>query len=135
MIYNWLKYWFFPQITYVVKVMGTCFYLCVLQYGMQLYQNYMHPYQGRSGCSSQSISPMVRTIFINLYVLYLYQLAIILYNKCALQYIYVLSFWSSKVTLWHHPNIMLLNYLFLDFTWLQPMWSSHSSRSWSIRLK
>uniref|UniRef100_A0A2K6DCI1 Growth factor receptor bound protein 14 n=1 Tax=Macaca nemestrina TaxID=9545 RepID=A0A2K6DCI1_MACNE len=28
------------------------------KYGMQLYQNYMHPYQGRSGCSSQSISPM-----------------------------------------------------------------------------
>ncbi|XP_019778260.1 growth factor receptor-bound protein 14 isoform X6 [Orcinus orca] len=32
---------------------GFCF-----KYGMQLYQNYMHPYQGRSGCSSQSISPM-----------------------------------------------------------------------------
>uniref|UniRef100_A0ABI7ZFK2 Growth factor receptor bound protein 14 n=1 Tax=Felis catus TaxID=9685 RepID=A0ABI7ZFK2_FELCA len=30
----------------------------VCGYGMQLYQNYMHPYQGRSGCSSQSISPM-----------------------------------------------------------------------------
>ncbi|XP_051040524.1 growth factor receptor-bound protein 14 isoform X1 [Phodopus roborovskii] len=30
----------------------------LLKYGMQLYQNYMHPYQGRSGCSSQSISPM-----------------------------------------------------------------------------
>ncbi|XP_030873848.1 growth factor receptor-bound protein 14-like isoform X1 [Leptonychotes weddellii] len=42
------------------------------QYGMQLYQNYMHPYQGRSGCSSQSVSPMVRTIFINLYILYLH---------------------------------------------------------------
>ncbi|XP_017919401.1 PREDICTED: growth factor receptor-bound protein 14 isoform X4 [Capra hircus] len=28
------------------------------KYGMQLYQNYMHPYQGRSGYSSQSISPM-----------------------------------------------------------------------------
>ncbi|XP_045154585.1 growth factor receptor-bound protein 14 isoform X5 [Echinops telfairi] len=32
--------------------------LRLLKYGMQLYQNYMHPYQGRSGCSSQSISPM-----------------------------------------------------------------------------
>ncbi|KAK1336927.1 hypothetical protein QTO34_002965 [Cnephaeus nilssonii] len=30
----------------------------LLKYGMQLYQNYMHPYHGRSGCSSQSISPM-----------------------------------------------------------------------------
>lgn len=30
----------------------------LLKYGMQLYQNYMHPYQGRSGCSSQSVSPM-----------------------------------------------------------------------------
>ncbi|XP_036110058.1 growth factor receptor-bound protein 14 isoform X1 [Molossus molossus] len=30
----------------------------LLKYGMQLYQNYMHPYQGRGGCSSQSISPM-----------------------------------------------------------------------------
>lgn len=30
----------------------------LLKYGMQLYQNYMHPYQGRSGYSSQSISPM-----------------------------------------------------------------------------
>ncbi|XP_036740162.2 growth factor receptor-bound protein 14 isoform X2 [Manis pentadactyla] len=28
------------------------------KYGTQLYQNYMHPHQGRSGCSSQSISPM-----------------------------------------------------------------------------
>ncbi|XP_032142469.1 growth factor receptor-bound protein 14 isoform X2 [Sapajus apella] len=28
------------------------------KYGIQLYQNYMHPYQGRSGCSSQSVSPM-----------------------------------------------------------------------------
>ncbi|XP_057601767.1 growth factor receptor-bound protein 14 isoform X4 [Hippopotamus amphibius kiboko] len=28
------------------------------KYGMQLYQNYMHPYQGRSGCTSQSMSPM-----------------------------------------------------------------------------
>ncbi|XP_012907468.1 growth factor receptor-bound protein 14 isoform X3 [Mustela lutreola] len=32
---------------------GFCF-----KYGMQLYQNYMHPYQGRSGCGSQSVSPM-----------------------------------------------------------------------------
>ncbi|XP_057601766.1 growth factor receptor-bound protein 14 isoform X3 [Hippopotamus amphibius kiboko] len=32
---------------------GFCF-----KYGMQLYQNYMHPYQGRSGCTSQSMSPM-----------------------------------------------------------------------------
>ncbi|XP_069877951.1 growth factor receptor-bound protein 14 isoform X1 [Dipodomys merriami] len=32
--------------------------LRLLKYGMQLYQNYMHPYQGRSGCSPQSISPM-----------------------------------------------------------------------------
>ncbi|CAK6448538.1 unnamed protein product [Pipistrellus nathusii] len=30
----------------------------LLKYGMQLYQNYMHPCHGRSGCSSQSISPM-----------------------------------------------------------------------------
>ncbi|GAB1286375.1 Growth factor receptor-bound protein 14 [Apodemus speciosus] len=29
-----------------------------LKYGMQLYQNYMHPCQGRSACSSQSVSPM-----------------------------------------------------------------------------
>lgn len=58
-------------INYVVKV-WECFCLFILQYGMQLYQNYMHPYQGRSGCSSQSISPMVRTIFLNLYcILYL----------------------------------------------------------------
>ncbi|KAK2504203.1 hypothetical protein MC885_021409 [Smutsia gigantea] len=32
--------------------------LRLLKYGVQLYRNYMHPYQGRSGCSSQSISPM-----------------------------------------------------------------------------
>ncbi|XP_067597815.1 growth factor receptor-bound protein 14 isoform X5 [Pseudorca crassidens] len=32
------------------------------KYGMQLYQNYMHPYQGRSGCSSQSISPMFQVL-------------------------------------------------------------------------
>ncbi|XP_036998964.2 growth factor receptor-bound protein 14 isoform X1 [Artibeus jamaicensis] len=38
----------------------TCWVTAIrlLKYGMQLYQNYMHPYQGRSGCSSQSISPM-----------------------------------------------------------------------------
>ncbi|KAM9250073.1 growth factor receptor-bound protein 14 [Dugong dugon] len=38
----------------------TCWLTAIrlLKYGMQLYQNYMHPYQGRSGCSSQSISPM-----------------------------------------------------------------------------
>ncbi|XP_019778258.1 growth factor receptor-bound protein 14 isoform X4 [Orcinus orca] len=36
---------------------GFCF-----KYGMQLYQNYMHPYQGRSGCSSQSISPMFQVL-------------------------------------------------------------------------
>ncbi|XP_074071933.1 growth factor receptor-bound protein 14 isoform X4 [Macrotis lagotis] len=28
------------------------------KYGMQLYQNYMHPCPGRSGCSSQNMSPM-----------------------------------------------------------------------------
>ncbi|XP_031816427.1 growth factor receptor-bound protein 14 isoform X2 [Sarcophilus harrisii] len=32
-----------------------------LKYGMQLYQNYMHPCPGRSGCSSQNMSP-VRSI-------------------------------------------------------------------------
>ncbi|KAB0403328.1 hypothetical protein E2I00_019378 [Balaenoptera physalus] len=39
----------------------TCWVTAIrlLKYGMQLYQNYMHPYQGRSGCSSQSVSPMV----------------------------------------------------------------------------
>nr|XP_021528108.1 growth factor receptor-bound protein 14 [Aotus nancymaae] len=38
----------------------TCWVTAIrlLKYGMQLYQNYMHPYQGRSGCSSQSVSPM-----------------------------------------------------------------------------
>ncbi|KAB0345866.1 hypothetical protein FD754_022792, partial [Muntiacus muntjak] len=30
----------------------------LLKYGMQLYRNYMHPYQGRSGYSSQSVSRM-----------------------------------------------------------------------------
>ncbi|XP_038607455.1 growth factor receptor-bound protein 14 isoform X3 [Tachyglossus aculeatus] len=30
----------------------------LLKYGMQLYQNYMQPHQGRSGCSFQNISPM-----------------------------------------------------------------------------
>ncbi|XP_045415156.1 growth factor receptor-bound protein 14 isoform X2 [Lemur catta] len=42
----------------------TCWVTAIrlLKYGMQLYQNYMHPYQGRSGCSSQSISPMVRFV-------------------------------------------------------------------------
>uniref|UniRef100_A0ABK0LQH4 Growth factor receptor bound protein 14 n=1 Tax=Rattus norvegicus TaxID=10116 RepID=A0ABK0LQH4_RAT len=30
----------------------------LLKYGMQLYQNYMHPSQARSACSSQSVSPM-----------------------------------------------------------------------------
>lgn len=55
------------------KSSGMCFYSFVLQYGMQLYQNYMHPCHGRSGCSSQSISPMVSTKFLNLYfILYLY---------------------------------------------------------------
>ncbi|ERE69938.1 growth factor receptor-bound protein 14 [Cricetulus griseus] len=47
----------------------------LLKHGMQLYQNYMHPYQGRSGCSSQSISPMVRTKVSNLdynYIIYYY---------------------------------------------------------------
>uniref|UniRef100_G3TB39 Growth factor receptor-bound protein 14 n=1 Tax=Loxodonta africana TaxID=9785 RepID=G3TB39_LOXAF len=38
----------------------TCWLTAIrlLKYGVQLYQDYMHPYQGRSGCSSQSISPM-----------------------------------------------------------------------------
>uniref|UniRef100_A0A7M4FL94 Growth factor receptor-bound protein 14 n=1 Tax=Crocodylus porosus TaxID=8502 RepID=A0A7M4FL94_CROPO len=31
--------------------------LRLLKYGMQLYQNYMHPYQGRSGFNSLNISP------------------------------------------------------------------------------
>ncbi|XP_027447181.1 growth factor receptor-bound protein 14 isoform X3 [Zalophus californianus] len=41
----------------------TCWVTAIrlLKYGMQLYQNYMHPYQGRSGCSSQSVSPMSPT--------------------------------------------------------------------------
>uniref|UniRef100_A0A6I8PMD8 Growth factor receptor-bound protein 14 n=1 Tax=Ornithorhynchus anatinus TaxID=9258 RepID=A0A6I8PMD8_ORNAN len=30
----------------------------LLKYGMQLYQNYTQPHQGRSGCSFQNISPM-----------------------------------------------------------------------------
>ncbi|XP_059783973.1 growth factor receptor-bound protein 14 isoform X3 [Balaenoptera ricei] len=42
----------------------TCWVTAIrlLKYGMQLYQNYMHPYQGRSGCSSQSISPMFQVL-------------------------------------------------------------------------
>ncbi|XP_021040733.1 growth factor receptor-bound protein 14 isoform X1 [Mus caroli] len=38
----------------------TCWVTAIrlLKYGMQLYQNYMHPYQGRSACNSQSMSPM-----------------------------------------------------------------------------
>uniref|UniRef100_A0A8C5L799 Growth factor receptor-bound protein 14 n=1 Tax=Jaculus jaculus TaxID=51337 RepID=A0A8C5L799_JACJA len=38
----------------------TCWVTAIrlLKYGMQLYQNYMHPYQGRSGRSSQNMSPM-----------------------------------------------------------------------------
>nr|XP_045043386.2 growth factor receptor-bound protein 14 isoform X2 [Desmodus rotundus] len=38
----------------------TCWVTAIrlLKYGMRLYQNYVHPYQGGSGCSSQSISPM-----------------------------------------------------------------------------
>ncbi|XP_074857335.1 growth factor receptor-bound protein 14 isoform X2 [Carettochelys insculpta] len=41
----------------------TCWMTAVrlLKYGMQLYQNYMQPYQGRGGCSSLTISP-VRSI-------------------------------------------------------------------------
>ncbi|OXB77054.1 UNVERIFIED_CONTAM: hypothetical protein H355_007701 [Colinus virginianus] len=34
---------------------GFCF-----KYGMQLYQNYVQPYQGRSGCSPLSLTPMRR---------------------------------------------------------------------------
>ncbi|XP_050824923.1 growth factor receptor-bound protein 14 isoform X3 [Gopherus flavomarginatus] len=38
----------------------TCWMTAIrlLKYGMQLYQNYMQPYQGRGGCSSLTISPM-----------------------------------------------------------------------------
>ncbi|XP_072468271.1 growth factor receptor-bound protein 14 isoform X2 [Notamacropus eugenii] len=38
----------------------TCWVTAIrlLKYGMQLYQNYMHPCPGRSGCSSQNMSPM-----------------------------------------------------------------------------
>ncbi|XP_068935892.1 growth factor receptor-bound protein 14 [Petaurus breviceps papuanus] len=38
----------------------TCWVTAIrlLKYGIQLYQNYMHPYPGRSGCSSQNMSPM-----------------------------------------------------------------------------
>ncbi|XP_074857336.1 growth factor receptor-bound protein 14 isoform X3 [Carettochelys insculpta] len=38
----------------------TCWMTAVrlLKYGMQLYQNYMQPYQGRGGCSSLTISPV-----------------------------------------------------------------------------
>ncbi|CAM5147288.1 unnamed protein product [Eretmochelys imbricata] len=37
----------------------TCWMTAIrlLKYGMQLYQNYMQPYQGRGGCSSLTISP------------------------------------------------------------------------------
>lgn len=87
----------------------TCWVTAIrlLKYGMQLYQNYMHPYQGRSGCSSQSISPMVRTKFLNLnFVLLLHYLNLQPYI-INVQYISLLSFWSSKVTFQHHPIIML----------------------------
>uniref|UniRef100_A0A4X2LVE9 Growth factor receptor-bound protein 14 n=1 Tax=Vombatus ursinus TaxID=29139 RepID=A0A4X2LVE9_VOMUR len=38
----------------------TCWVTAIrlLKYGMQLHQNYMHPCPGRSGCSSQNMSPM-----------------------------------------------------------------------------
>ncbi|XP_039351101.1 growth factor receptor-bound protein 14 isoform X3 [Mauremys reevesii] len=38
----------------------TCWMTAIrlLKYGMQLYQNYMQPYQGRGSCSSLTISPM-----------------------------------------------------------------------------
>ncbi|XP_057227668.1 growth factor receptor-bound protein 14 [Malurus melanocephalus] len=38
----------------------TCWMTAIrlLKYGMQLYQNYMQPYQGRSGCSPLNITPM-----------------------------------------------------------------------------
>ncbi|XP_075789626.1 growth factor receptor-bound protein 14 isoform X1 [Pelodiscus sinensis] len=41
----------------------TCWMTAIrlLKYGMQLYQNYMQPYQGRGGCSSLTMSP-VRSI-------------------------------------------------------------------------
>ncbi|XP_015490616.1 growth factor receptor-bound protein 14 isoform X4 [Parus major] len=40
----------------------TCWMTAIrlLKYGMQLYQNYMQPYQGRSGCSPLNITPMRR---------------------------------------------------------------------------
>ncbi|XP_016155415.1 PREDICTED: growth factor receptor-bound protein 14 isoform X3 [Ficedula albicollis] len=40
----------------------TCWMTAIrlLKYGMQLYQNYMQPYQGRSGCSPLNIAPMRR---------------------------------------------------------------------------
>ncbi|NXC20733.1 GRB14 protein, partial [Corythaeola cristata] len=39
----------------------TCWMTAIrlLKYGMQLYQNYMQPYQGRGGCSPLNITPMV----------------------------------------------------------------------------
>ncbi|KAM6398007.1 growth factor receptor-bound protein 14 isoform 2-T2 [Pluvialis apricaria] len=38
----------------------TCWMTAIrlLKYGMQLYQNYMQPYQGRSGCSPLNVTPM-----------------------------------------------------------------------------
>ncbi|PKK29468.1 growth factor receptor-bound protein 14 [Columba livia] len=38
----------------------TCWMTAIrlLKYGMQLYQNYMQPYQGRSGCSPLNLTPM-----------------------------------------------------------------------------
>ncbi|XP_040532779.1 growth factor receptor-bound protein 14 isoform X1 [Gallus gallus] len=38
----------------------TCWMTAIrlFKYGMQLYQNYMQPYQGRSGCSPLSVTPM-----------------------------------------------------------------------------
>ncbi|XP_040559515.1 growth factor receptor-bound protein 14 isoform X2 [Gallus gallus] len=38
----------------------TCWMTAIrlFKYGMQLYQNYMQPYQGRSGCSRLSVTPM-----------------------------------------------------------------------------
>ncbi|KAK2525991.1 Grb14 [Columba guinea] len=40
----------------------TCWMTAIrlLKYGMQLYQNYMQPYQGRSGCSPLNLTPMRR---------------------------------------------------------------------------
>ncbi|XP_009674467.1 growth factor receptor-bound protein 14 isoform X1 [Struthio camelus] len=48
------------QLCAVDEQSRTCWMTAVrlLKYGMQLYQNYMQPYHGRSGCSPLNITPM-----------------------------------------------------------------------------